>query len=175
MKRGLQDFATRDLTVIGYRDSLADAYSLMVQKGVRHLPVVDENRAIIGIISDRDFMRAMKVESAEGFKAPIAVPQFEGAATVRDFMSWPVESIETTDSIGLAARMMLERKISALLVTEDARVVGILTTEDLLRCLIDEDQPERPVLENELGTDLRAALYNSPVGQIAQTLANAGV
>lgn len=172
MKISLQDFTSRNLVVVNWLDSLNHAYAIMSDRGIRHLPVMDDESAIVGIISERDFMRAMTVEQPDFASGYVAQPEFNPSHTVRDFMSWPVANIDERRSIADAALVMLDRKISALLVTRGSdEVVGIVTTEDMLRALLAAaESPAHRALDNVEG-----ALVRSPIGQIAHALGNAGI
>jgi CBS domain-containing protein len=176
----LKEFATRDLVVISSDESLENAYLMMARHRVRHLPVVYEGK-IIGLISDRDLQRAMLVDKSDLLAERASLPEFDPKARVRDYMGWPVEAIDEGCSIRDAAREMIDKKISALIVTKGSKVSGIVTTEDLLRALVEErDREERRGSSQESSLSevkdrMQSALYNSPIGQVAHALANAGV
>lgn len=157
----LRDYATQELVVVKWTEEMSRAFQIMLQNRVRHLPVVDDDNAVIGVISERDFQRAMQGDK----------PQFAPGARVRDYMSWPVEAIDEWASIETAARTMIDKKISSLIVTRGKQIVGIVTTEDLLRALV--DSATSPF--EELKVEIKSAIYQSPIGQIAQALANAGI
>jgi acetoin utilization protein AcuB len=111
----------------------------MKQARVRHLPVVDENNAIVGILSDRDLLRASKSESLTlGACASFLGEDLDPEATVSDYMSAPVESVYSDDALKEVVNRMIQERISALMVkdVETQRYVGIITTEDLLRVLL---------------------------------------
>lgn len=171
MVRSLKSYTSRQLVVASWKSRLEDAYSLMHARGVRHIPVVDDDDNLVGIISDRDFQRAMQVEGSDLFAAPGEKVEFGPATIVRDFMSWPVETIEETQSVAEAARHMIDRKISALIVTRDEEAVGIVTTEDLLRALL--DAVEGP--GDKLKQNVEELVYRSPIGDIAQRIADIGI
>lgn len=147
--------------MVHWLEKLDRAYEIMMDVEVRHLPVVDNDLAVIGIISDRDFYRAMKEDREE----------FDPEARVREYMSWPVASIKEEASIAEAARIMVDKKISSLLVIREGRISGIVTTEDLLRALLESSEGKL----HDLKIGLQAAIYRSPIGQIAHALANAGI
>ena len=161
MKHSLKDYTTHDLILVHWRDSMARAYGLLNSASIRHLPVVDDQGGIVGIISDRDFYRAMQNDWQE----------FEIGSIVRNFMSWPVEAIDENHSVADAARMMLDKKISSLIVTRGSKAVGIVTNEDLLRALLVYSEG----LLGDLKNEVRSVFANSTIGQIAQRLADAGI
>ncbi len=170
-KPSLSDFTTHDLVVVHWMEKMEDAFGVMNASQVRHLPVVDDGSTIIGIVSDRDFQRAMQIDQPDFVSGKVARPVFDPNARVRDYMNWPVESIEESRSVADAAMMMLDKRISSLVVTRGARVVGIVTSDDLLRALLEGNESAL----HDLRVDLQAAIYRSPIGQIAHQLANVGV
>jgi acetoin utilization protein AcuB len=106
---------------------MEEAVSLMEKHQFRHLPVTDDSSLIIGILSDRDVVRA---------RNPIK-PGFDKTAQVSEYMSWPVITINQNLFIREAAQRMIDEKVSALLVTNDSKeIVGIVTSEDMLKELV---------------------------------------
>ncbi len=61
----LSHFASHDLFVVHWLESMSRAFELMHEHGVRHLPVVDEKGGIVGIVTERDFARAMQVDQPD--------------------------------------------------------------------------------------------------------------
>lgn len=174
MRNSLQTFTSRDVIVTNWMDSLEDAYALMRSKGVRHLPVVDEHGLIVGIISDRDMQRAMQVEQSDFTSGYPARVSFDPQVVVRDFMSWPVETIDEKSSLADAAKLLLHKKISALLVTRGLEVAGIVTSDDLLRALV--ATADTRVARVRSGFEEIMFRPNAPaVGSLAQSVADAGI
>lgn len=158
----LKNVTTRNLIVTGWKEPLELAYRDMKESRLRHLPVVDDAGFIIGIISDRDFQRAMQTDSMS----------FDADDEVRDYMSWPVRAIDESATVADAARVIIDEKISALLVIRpNGDVVGIVTTEDLLRAFI---APHESTIES-LKNEAQVAVYKSRVGEFAHALANVGI
>lgn len=119
MKALLKDHITRHLVTIDKNATAEDAYKLMTNNWVRHLPVLDsENDLIVGMLSDRDLMRAPTN------KKP-----------VYELMSSPVRTFEITTPVKKVVQTMIEDKLSAFLITRNEDVVGIVTTEDMLLLL----------------------------------------
>jgi acetoin utilization protein AcuB len=122
------DRMTANPVAISSTDTLATARGLMDRGKFRALPVL-ENGILIGIVTDRDLRKH------EGL-AGKAVGYLEGTkvtdAMTPDPMTVPPESLAVD-----AARLLVERKIGGLPVMDKGKLVGIVTTSDLLRALVD--------------------------------------
>jgi acetoin utilization protein AcuB len=111
----------------------ADAVELMRARKIRHLPVVDGESRLVGIVTDRDLRQVVFDPTMFGGDGDPGETLM--ALTVRDVMTWGVVTVRPTTDIRQAARLMHERKIGALPVVEDGRVVGLLSETDVLRAL----------------------------------------
>jgi CBS domain-containing protein len=112
-------------------DSLHIADGTMSLGGVRHLPVLD-GRELVGIVSERDILRA------PGLLAPVDSLAIDSRAVLKvlrvaDVMSSPPLAIRAEASIEEAAALLLAHRVGCLPVLEDGRLAGIVTTSDLLR------------------------------------------
>lgn len=103
---------------------VAEAVRLVQERGIRHLPVVDEER-LVGIVSDRDLKRVMHEPHG-----PI------GRVAVAEIMTRAVITVGPVVPVEEAARIMLEEKISALPVVEHGRLVGIVTETDVVELFV---------------------------------------
>jgi CBS domain-containing protein len=113
---------TRGARSITSNTPLSEALELMQAMDVRHLPVVQDER-VIGIVSDRDLRRA------HGSNRDPQTP-------VDEVMSHNVVTIDPEKPLSYAAELMLARRIGAVPVVDDDRLVGIITLTDLLdHCL----------------------------------------
>ncbi len=146
------------------------ALSLMQGKKIRHLPVVDGDH-LIGILSDRDIQRAMKTEIKDIFSAGIIETAIDPSLAVRDFMSWPVKSLDVNVSLKEACDLFVKNKISSAVVVENDDVAGILTTEDLLKVLAHMLSHEELTLREKV----LEVVQNTPIGKIADLLSNTGI
>jgi CBS domain-containing protein len=140
---------TRHPVTIGYEDPIQKGSDLMAEHHFRHLPVVDHLGEVIGILSDRDVQRAIEVKR-HGAEMEFMIASHR---KVKDFMSWPPYSISEKASTLEALELMLEKKISALLVLseQNGKVRGILTSEDLLKEFArylkeTEELPTQPIM-----------------------------
>ncbi|WP_242343016.1 CBS domain-containing protein [Anaeromyxobacter terrae] len=122
---------------IGPEDSLGDAAGVMVEGGFRHLPVVDPDGAVVGMLSERDLRARLGTE----------LERFADAA--RDLLSEEVEgtlrpdpiTIPSTATVRDALEILADERIGALPVLDGERLVGILSYLDLLVYLRGEAPP----------------------------------
>jgi len=108
---------------------LSHLLRVLQQRGFRHVPIVDGDR-LIGIVSDRDVKQALAsaAQSADGRERDRLID----GLTAGGIMTRSVITIGPMFGVEDAARLMATRKISALPVTEDDRLVGIVTETDVL-------------------------------------------
>lgn len=105
---------------------LSEAYHLMNEKNIRHLPVLKENK-LIGIITDRDLRLAT---------SKLAEHPFDPSSKVKEVMSHPVQTVSTNDPIETALQLMRELKIGSLPVLQEGELVGIVTGADILDAML---------------------------------------
>jgi CBS domain-containing protein len=103
---------------------------MMSMGGVRHLPVVS-NGALVGVISQRDILRAPGLLSDLLSTARAALRSLR----VHDVMSVDLVTIGADASIEDAARKLLNHRVGCLPVVQAEALVGIVTTSDLLRAV----------------------------------------
>lgn len=101
-------------------DDVAFAARLMSWASVRHLPVV-QGRAVVGVFTERDYLR---YRSVTGDPA--------GTDRVSQFMTSPAESVSPDDPAAIASAIMLARRIGCIPVIDEGRLVGIVTSTDML-------------------------------------------
>jgi CBS domain-containing protein len=117
---------TRPVRVVTDQATVAEALRVMRVAGVRHLPVVADERCV-GLLVDRDLIAA----AVDGVTVPV------GRLARR-----PVPSVEAGTPAPRVARAVLRGGLDAVLVTEDGVVVGIVTATDALAALAHADDEQ---------------------------------
>jgi acetoin utilization protein AcuB len=114
---------------------LVDAWKMICEKRFRHVPVVSQSGALVGIVSDRDvLLRAALIAAAE--TAHKAHP----GGTIKEIMQTRVLTATPATEIRQIARVFFQERIGAMpVVDERGRLVGMITRSDVLRALIDRD------------------------------------
>jgi acetoin utilization protein AcuB len=123
--------------------SCQKAVERMFQRKVRHLPVIEGEGRLVGMLTDRDLRHHLFARGLFDHDDR-SVDDLLRALPVSDIMSSPVISVAPDEPLEVAARRMLEAKIGSLPVVEAGRPLGILTETDLLRqiCRADPCSPE---------------------------------
>ena len=140
----VKDVMSRQVLTIGMSDSCLDAVGWMHRARIRHLPVLDREGMLAGVVTDRDLRHHLFSPRVYKDLGATAVEILLKAVPVADIMSAPALSVDPDDELMDAARLFLEEKVGSLPVVEGGRVVGIITETDMLRqiCRVDAASPE---------------------------------
>ena len=128
------DLMTGPLVTLGHDASVAQAWGIMQARAVRHLPVLDADRRLIGILTDHDLRVVILTRCLE--EEPGALARSLARLRVDEVMTWAVVTIGPDADLRDAARLMHQRGLGALPVADGGRVVGMLTATDLIRALV---------------------------------------
>jgi CBS domain-containing protein len=131
-----RDLMTPDPLTVTPQASIAEAWDLMRELAVRHVPVVEDG-VLVGMLSDRDLARVsiaqvLRVEGADALREELKTP-------IVEVMSTDVISVEPETEVGEVIGLLLEHKVGALPVVElgTREVLGIISYVDVLRALQD--------------------------------------
>ena len=107
---------------------LNEALDSFARYPFRHLPVVDAGGAVLGMVTDKELFISATTANAE--------PAGGDGAGVELAMT-PVPKLSPAESVTVALRTMCERRIDALPVVDQGKLVGIVTSTDLLNRYVD--------------------------------------
>ena len=127
---------TRKVITVDQEANIFDAQKLILENHIRHLPVVDKNDRIIGIVTDRDIRSAWPYSF---FKESYSKKDKEkfSKIKIKDVMTINPITLSPTSTIQDALLMIQESKVGALpVVDEERKLKGIISVRDLLRAFI---------------------------------------
>lgn len=133
---------TANVHTVTADQKLLAADELMHSLRVRHLPVVDRQGHLVGILSDRDVLRA-SVSAIETRIANYERRQHLTQVTTGDVMSSPTHVAAPETTVRQAAATMRTFHIDCLPVVDHGRLMGIVTTYDLLGLVV--HLPDDPI------------------------------
>jgi acetoin utilization protein AcuB len=125
---------TRKVITVDQEATIFDAQELLAKNKIRHLPIIDKDRRLIGIITDRDIRSVLPYKSLmEDGSEKERVSKFK----VKDIMTKDPISISPADTIQDALLLIQNSKVGALpVVDDDHKLKGIISVRDLLRAFI---------------------------------------
>ena len=127
----VRDLMTDTLFTLRPQDDLAVLYDLMDAKHIRHVPIVDRERELVGLVTQRDLSRSALGTQED---APLSLQrEMLRRRKVREIMATEVDTVEPDEDLRVAADMLIENKIGCLPVVEGTHLVGILTESDFVR------------------------------------------
>ncbi len=138
------DRMSKDLITAGPEMTIFEAQRLMVEKNIRHLPVIDEAGKLIGIVTDRDVRSSMP-------STLLKKPDYD--ITLAKIGNYPIGDIMTKKPMAIYAYytlqdtllVMQQRKIGALpVIDEEGYLKGILSTRDLLKAFVNVMNIDEP-------------------------------
>lgn len=133
----LRERIQRKPIIISPDASFFEARNLIHEKGIRHLPVVDKNNKLVGIVTDRDIRQAAPSDATL-----LSVQELNyllGKLKVSAFMT-PKDKLITITPDALieeAVQLMHDHKIGSLPVVEGEKLYGIFTETDVLDHFVD--------------------------------------
>jgi CBS domain-containing protein len=122
-----------EVTSLHHNDALVIADDVMRLGRIRHLPVLDDDERLIGIVSQRDLFRGA-LARALGYGTH-AQQKLLGQLIVKEVMTTDPFTIAPDASIAEAAALMLQHKIGCLVVMEGEKLVGLLTEADFVAAM----------------------------------------
>lgn len=141
-----------DVAYLFPTDSISKAILLMSSKKIRHIPIVNEHRHIVGVITDRDIKDAApSIFRANDNKEDLEKP-------VSTIMKQNVITGHPLDFVEEIAALFYEHKISCMPIIKDQKLVGIVTETDLLHTLVELTGAHQPGSQIEIKVPNKAGM-----------------
>jgi CBS-domain-containing membrane protein len=163
MNATVRDVMTRDVVVVDRSARFKDVARLMALHRVSAIPVVDEGRHLVGIVSEADLLlkeaRGAEARGRDRGRRGRERSKAEGVLASQ-LMTTPVVSIGPDANVRDAARLMHRERVKRLPVVDaDGVVIGIVSRRDLLKVFLRSDEE----IESEIrGQLLRRSLWMDP-------------
>lgn len=127
----VEDVMSTELFTLGRNETLSVAENLMKQQRVRHIPVLDADGELCGILSQRDLFRGILLRSL-GYGGR-AEQKLLDSLSIKDAMHDEVLTISPKATLRDAARLMLSKKVGCLPVVDGERLVGLISEADFVK------------------------------------------
>jgi CBS domain-containing protein len=123
-----KDIMTRDVICIHKDTPIFQAIELMVKNKVTGVPVVGDDKALVGIMSEQDVLRLYHTYEDEKDR------------TVFDFMTQPVIHFEENEYVLDICYCLRDNAIRRVPITSNGKVVGVISRSDILKCILQQWQ-----------------------------------
>ncbi|MBS4216800.1 acetoin utilization AcuB family protein [Bacillus sp. FJAT-49711] len=146
----VEQIMTKDVITLTPDDSIRTAIHLMREKNIRHLPLLNTEKEIVGLVTDRDIKSA--------------TPVFSESEKMHEQLEMPLSTIMTTniisghplDFVEEVAVIFYHHKIGCLPILNSGKLVGIITGTDLLHTLVELTGANKP------GSHIEVKVENRP-------------
>ena len=129
----MREIMNSPVVTVKHDDQVDAAFDLMQEHKFKHLPVIDADGRIVGVLSDRDIRNiAFACEARPKGTSDYIFAQTE----VHEIMTKNIVTAASDASMQEALEKMTARSIGCLPIVEDERVVGILSATDFLRIML---------------------------------------
>jgi CBS domain-containing protein len=140
------DIMVKDVACVGPEASVREVASLMLERRISGVPVVDGQRRVLGIVSEGDLIRRPEIETdhiPEGWLGLFLSDEQRARNFVkshgrkaREVMSQPAISAGPDTPLAEIVRLMERHRIKRLAIVEQGRLAGLVTRTDLLRAML---------------------------------------
>jgi acetoin utilization protein AcuB len=151
----VRHWMTPNVVAIVKGASIQDALAKMRQHSIRHLPVIDEQHQLLGWVSDTDLRGAL-------------VPSMLEELTVADVMIHQPYTVPPEMRLEEVTRLILDKRISGLPVVEKGKLIGVITTVDILSAFI----TMMGVLTSSARLDIRMPAQSDVLDQVTRLIQN---
>jgi CBS domain-containing protein len=149
--RTIREIMTTNLVTVSPDKPAAVVQDIFRTNDFHHIPVVEKGGLLVGIISKEDLYRVADILSLQADNHQAGAKPYDRLKAADVMTKYPI-CLDPEDTIGLAADIFLANKFHALPIVEDERLVGMVTTHDLLKYGFNSAfiQKEEEAFEEEL-------------------------
>ena len=147
----VSDILIKDVVTVGPDASVREVASLMLERRISGVPVIDGERQVLGIVSEGDLIRRPEIDTDRPSRGWLSV-LMSGEDQAREFvkshgrragevMTKPAICVAPETPLDEAVRLMERHHVKRLPVVEHGKLVGLMTRADIVRALLQQ----RPV------------------------------
>ena len=129
------DLMVKNVAACKAQDSLLAAHQLMTDKHIRHIPIVDDEQQLVGLLNQKEVLR--ELFNIVNNRGTARMEYYESKVLVADVMRKDIEHIHPHMTLREAGEYFLKSHHGCLPVTEDGKLVGILSSGDFVRLSLD--------------------------------------
>jgi acetoin utilization protein AcuB len=121
----VRDVMKKESVTAKVTDGVKHISKILARKKISNMPVVNAKNELVGIVSEKDIIRAMEAEKFLSMKA-------------LDIMTTNVLSVKESDSLEYVSKIFIGKPYRRLPVTRDKKVVGVITREEIIKSFMND-------------------------------------
>lgn len=133
MNEPLSSIMSTDLITLSPNDSLIKAKKIFLSKRIHHLPVIEGDNKLVGLVTTYDVCK-LNMDDAEF-----------SAIKVSDVMTTHLATLEPNEKVGAAAEVLLEHLFHAIPIVLNGQLKGIVSSFDILKYQFKKEYPKQEV------------------------------
>lgn len=134
----IKDILHKKLITINAEESISIAIALLKENSINHLPVVDHDLNLVGMVSKSDiYKKALLLSQHTSGKAYTS--KVLGSTCIKEIMTEKPVPLHADDTLSYAVEILLQADFHALPVIDRDKLVGIVTSKDILEHIIDHN------------------------------------
>jgi len=127
----VDEIMTSNPVTLSEDDTLSSAARLMAERGFRHIPIVDAQGGLVGLVTQTDVLAASRSRLSE-----VLADRAPGDALISEFMTRDVSAVDERAGMREAALYLQRHKYGCLPVVTDGKLKGIVTDSDFVAVAI---------------------------------------
>jgi len=148
----VEEIMRTKIETLTQNNTIADALKIMAEKKIRHLPIIDHEKHLVGLVTDRDIRDASpSIFDTEKFKQELQNP-------LKVIMKRDVITGHPLDFVEEISALLYEHRIGCLPILKDNKLVGIVTETDLLRTLVELTGAHQPGSQIEVKVENKTGM-----------------
>jgi CBS domain-containing protein len=168
MKKYVRDLMHRGLHTCRPEATLGQVAMQLTQEHVHALIVVDQVNIPLGIITDYDLL------AGEWLATDTHELKTMRKLTAGELMSSPIQTVEADVPVEVAARILVEKDIQRLLVTNNSVPVGVISLSDFVASIAREEKLRREIVADVMSDSILVCRDKTPLISAARTMTQAG-
>ena len=132
----ISNIMTKEVITLSCKDDLETAEQIFKKNKIRHIPVVSGDK-IIGMLSYTDLLRISFADAVNEDEESVDTVVYN-MFTIEQVMAKNLTTVTSTTSIKEVAEILAKKEFHALPVVDNKKLVGIVTTTDLIKYLIEQ-------------------------------------
>ena len=130
-----KQYMTTDLITLEKDMNVYYAIGILLNNNISGAPVIDRNKKLIGILSEKDCLEVFAESSQTDIALPSAISL--GRGTVEQFMTKSISTIKADDDLYSVVDIFLKNNFRRLPVLQDEKLVGQISRRDILKAIKD--------------------------------------